>query len=309
MSSNVQQLYQIIDERIGNEEETIALEGLIQLGPLLADGTVPSPIREMEKEDIRKAIQLVLLKAMKSSVQMNHQMTPDAIGLLMSYLAEKWMDGRKEVTVLDPVVGTGNLLYTVLHRLPAVEEAYGIEVDELLIRVAATVGELSRQPVRFFLQDSLHEVAIDPVDLIIADLPIGYYPDEEHALNYRLMPTEGQAYAHHLLIEQSVERLKDDGIALFLIPNDLFSSEQSDVLHPYFKEEAHITALFQLPPILFKDQQLAKSILVVERRTDEKVFDKEVLLAPVPDMTDEGAMRRFFQRVNRWFEEKKELDH
>ena len=131
MSSNVQQLYQIIDERIGNEEETIALEGLIQLGPLLADGTVPSPIREMEKEDIRKAIQLVLLKAMKSSVQMNHQMTPDAIGLFMSYLAEKWMDGRKEITVLDPVVGTGNLLYTVLHRLPAVGEAYGIEVDEI----------------------------------------------------------------------------------------------------------------------------------------------------------------------------------
>ena len=71
-----------------------------------------------DKEEIRKAIQLAILKGMKKSVQVNHQMTPDAIGLLVSYFVKEMTKDKKELSILDPALGTGNLLYTIMNMLP-----------------------------------------------------------------------------------------------------------------------------------------------------------------------------------------------
>ena len=49
----------------------------------------------MENEQIRKALQLAILKGMKESSQPNHQMTPDAIGMFISYLVGKFTKGRR----------------------------------------------------------------------------------------------------------------------------------------------------------------------------------------------------------------------
>ena len=43
---------------------------------------------KFSKENIRKAFQLAILKGMKESVQPNHQMTPDSIGMLFGYLTK-----------------------------------------------------------------------------------------------------------------------------------------------------------------------------------------------------------------------------
>lgn len=48
------------------------------------------------KEDIRKAYQLAILKGMKENVQPNHQMTPDAVGMFVSYLINKFTAEKKK---------------------------------------------------------------------------------------------------------------------------------------------------------------------------------------------------------------------
>ncbi len=40
------------------------------------------------------------------------------------------------------------------------------------------------------------------MDAVVCDLPVGYYPNEEVALDYELCAAEGMSYAHHLFIEQ-----------------------------------------------------------------------------------------------------------
>ena len=45
--------------------------------------------------------------------------------------------------------------------------------------------------------------------------------------DYELMPVEGHAYAHHLFIEQSLNHTKPGGYAIFIVPANLFESEQS----------------------------------------------------------------------------------
>ena len=43
------------------------------------------------KEEIRKAIQIAILKGMSKNSQPNHQMTPDTLGLLVGYFVEQFL--------------------------------------------------------------------------------------------------------------------------------------------------------------------------------------------------------------------------
>ena len=51
----------------------------------------------------------------------------------------------------------------------------------MLIRLAASTGDLLQQPVTLYRQDALQPLLIDPVDVVISDLPVGYYPDDKTA--------------------------------------------------------------------------------------------------------------------------------
>ena len=102
------------------------------------------------KETIRKAYQLAILKGMKQNVQPNHQMTPDAVGIFVSYLVGKFMNPRKEFTILDPALGTGNLLFAILNQLPEKEvSACGVEIDETLLKLAYAGANLQEHALQF----------------------------------------------------------------------------------------------------------------------------------------------------------------
>ena len=49
------------------------------------------------KEDIRRGIQLAILKGMQKNAQPHHQMTPDSIGMLIGHIAEKLVGDKKSV--------------------------------------------------------------------------------------------------------------------------------------------------------------------------------------------------------------------
>ncbi|MFD0944311.1 class I SAM-dependent methyltransferase [Savagea faecisuis] len=288
--STVETLFHQLDEESNEKEGVAYLEHLLTRLEQLNDAE-----KVGTKEERRKAVQLALIKGMKQSTQSNHQMTPDALGMLMSYFIEKWTERKKELVIADLAVGTSNLLLTVMNHLDhKTIQGYGVEIDDLLLRIGAAASDFVEQPITYYCQDSLRPLYMDPVDVIVSDLPVGYYPDDENGLNYRLMPTEGHAYAHHLFIEQTLNYLKEDGVAVLLVPNHLFDSEQSDLLYPFFKSEGTISALFQLPPTLFKDANQGKSILVIEKEKRKK----DVLLATVPDLSDANAMARFFAKVH-----------
>ena len=83
---------------------------------------------------------------------------------------------------------------------------------------------------------------------------MGYYPNEEVALDYELCAAEGMSYAHHLFIEQSLNYTKEGGYAFFLVPANLFESEQAKQLHKYLKGHAWIQAVIQLPENMFSSK-------------------------------------------------------
>ena len=72
---------------------------------------------EFTQEEIRKALQLAILKGLKSERVTNAVMTPDSIAMILGYLISKFMGDIKQAYMGDLTVGTANLLTAVLNHL------------------------------------------------------------------------------------------------------------------------------------------------------------------------------------------------
>lgn len=252
-------------------------------------------------EAIRKAIQLAILKGMKDSTQQQHLMTPETVSLLVGYLAGKLMQGKEELKLFDPVSGTANLITTVLGQLSQEITAFASEIDPTLIQLSVLNANLQKKNIEFFHQDSLRPFLLDPVDLVIADLPVGYYPDDLRANDFVLKPDEGHAYAHHLFIEQGMYYTKAGGYLIFVIPDFLFDSDQSDKLHQYLQEYAHIIGVLRLPESAFKSEKNAKSILILQKSGLNTQAPKQPLLVNLPSFKNTKAMADILEQMNTWF--------
>ena len=169
---NFEQIFGFINgraEELVKSQEVDYLDGLLQTLEDTLDGKYEWQVEGMTKEDMRKAIQIAILKGMRKSSQPNHQMTPDTLGILVGYFVEQFFEkeiANGVISVLDPALGTGNLLMTVMNAMDGKINATGVEVDELLIRLAAATADLVEQPVTLFRQDSLEKLLVDPVDAI-----------------------------------------------------------------------------------------------------------------------------------------------
>jgi len=302
----MEQIFTFIDEhakKIQTTEDLTYIEGVLETTEMWLDGDIEPKIENVQKEDIRKAIQLSILKGMKQHVQAHHQMTPDSLGLLVGYFVDALTKDKQHLTLLDPAVGTGNLLFTVLNFLQGKATSSAVEIDDMLIRLAASTGDLLQQPVTLYRQDALQSLLIDPVDVVISDLPVGHYPDDKIASGYELQAKEGMSFSHHLMIEQSIRHTVDGGYLVLLVPQGIFESQQAKELHAYFSNHAWIQAVIQLPVNLFKNEAHAKSILILQKKSIELKQPKQVLLAKVPNMSNKEAMSLFFAKVNMWRQE------
>ena len=327
MHSTVEQLFTVLNKTAEILQEELSctyLEAAAKTGENLFQGKILQTelselsSRRLEKEykeiqldrfvneEIRKAFQLVILKGMKNSAQPNHQMTPDAVGLFISYLVTKLTRHERNISVLDPAIGSGNLLTTVLNQNNSKEiTSFGVDIDDLLLKLAYVSANLQRHSIQLFNQDSLEQLYVDPVDLVLSDLPVGYYPNDSGAEKFDLRSESGHSYAHHLFIEQSMNHTKEGGYLLFLIPNSLFSSEQAPKLNQFIKERAFIQGLIQLPLSLFANEKAAKSIFILQKKGEQVVAPNQAILVNLPKFSNKEAMKNIIDQIDAWFKAEK----
>ena len=323
--NSVELLFNYIDESteyIKDKLEISYLEALIETGENFFEGEIlQEEITDSQKdklmntiqqftsvtkdnESIRRAFQLAILKGMKQGVQTNHEMTPDGIAFIISYLVGKLTEGKQELSILDPAIGTGNLLLTILNSSKEkFTDPIGIDVDDVLVRIAFVIGNLLGHEIELFNQDSLAPLFVDPVDVVVCDLPVGFYPNAERAKEYALKAKEGMSYAHHLFIEQSMNYLKSGGFFISLVPNHLFTSDQSGQLQNYINETGVIQGLIQLPVSAFKDEKHQKSILIIRKNAENMKKPKKALLVDFPKLTNMKAVEDIMLQMNAWFKE------
>ncbi|HEM3231125.1 class I SAM-dependent methyltransferase [Streptococcus suis] len=254
----------------------------------------------LTKEEWRRAFQFLLIKANQTEpMQYNHQFTPDSIGFILSFLVDQLLATQK-VTVLEIGSGTGNLAQTILNASQKDLDYLGIEVDDLLIDLSASMADVMQAEISFAQGDAVRPQILKESQIILADLPIGYYPDDQIASRYQVASQTEHTYAHHLLMEQSLKYLEKDGFAILLAPNDLLTSPQSDLLKGWLQAEANIVAMIALPPSLFGKAAMAKSIFVLQKKAARQLAP---FVYPLQSLQEPEAIQKFMVNFKNWKQE------
>ncbi len=231
-------------------------------------GTNNQRLRELNltAEEWRRTFQFLFIKANQTEpMQHNHQFTPDSIGFLLTFLLDELVAGQT-ASVLEIGSGTGNLAQTILHHSQKQLDYLGVEVDDLLIDLSASMAEVMDSGISFVQGDAVRPQILKESQIIISDLPVGYYPNDAIAQRYQVASSEGHTYAHHLLMEQSLKYLAQDGYAIFLAPNNLLTSDQSPLLKAWLQDQASVVATIALPTNLFGNPNQAKSIFILQKK-------------------------------------------
>lgn len=297
-------------QTIQNDLQTNFYDALVEQNAIYLDGqTELTLVKEnnqrlkdlnLNKEEWRRSFQYLLMKAAQTEpLQANHQFTPDGIGFLLVFLVDQ-LASSDQVDVLEMGSGTGNLAQTLMNNCQRSLDYLGLEIDDLLIDLAASMAEVMKADVNFAQGDAVRPQVLKESDVIISDLPVGYYPDDAIASRYQVASPQGHTYAHHLLIEQSLKYLKPGGVAIFLAPNDLLTSEQSSLLKKWMQDHAQVLAMVTLPENLFRSANLAKTIFVL-RKQEEAVVQPFVY--PLTDLQDQEDLMKFRESFQNWNKE------
>ena len=297
-------------QTIQNDLQTNFYDALVEQNAIYLDGqTELTLVKEnnqrlkdlnLNKEEWRRSFQYLLMKAAQTEpLQANHQFTPDGIGFLLVFLVDQ-LASSDQVDVLEIGSGTGNLAQTLMNNCQRSLDYLGLEIDDLLIDLAASMAEVMKADVNFAQGDAVRPQVLKESDVIISDLPVGYYPDDAIASRYQVASPQGHTYAHHLLIEQSLKYLKPGGVAIFLAPNDLLTSEQSPLLKKWMQDHAQVLAMVTLPENLFRSANLAKTIFVL-RKQEEAVVQPFVY--PLTDLQDQADIMKFRESFQNWNKE------
>ena len=297
-------------QTIQNDLQTNFYDALVEQNAIYLDGqTELTLVKEnnqrlkdlnLNKEEWRRSFQYLLMKAAQTEpLQANHQFTPDGIGFLLVFLVDQ-LASSDQVDVLEIGSGTGNLAQTLMNNCQRSLDYLGLEIDDLLIDLAASMAEVMKADVNFAQGDAVRPQVLKESDVIISDLPVGYYPEDAIASRYQVASPQGHTYAHHLLIEQSLKYLKPGGVAIFLAPNDLLTSEQSPLLKKWMQDHAQVLAMVTLPENLFRSANLAKTIFVL-RKQEEAVVQPFVY--PLTDLQDQEDLMKFRESFQNWNKE------
>ncbi|PKI15406.1 SAM-dependent methyltransferase [Staphylococcus shinii] len=303
----MEKLFQTLDEKAKSLNEDNGQSFIENLG--LAMEYVYTNERDLLEQatlqDRRKAFQFAYLSLMQNEdIQANHQITPDSIGLILGFLSERFLKNSKAMHIADLASGAGHLSasvhevlsdHTLMHHL--------VEVDPVLSRVSVHLANFLEIPFDVYPQDAIMPLPFEDADVVIGDLPIGYYPVDDRSKKMSLGFEEGHSYSHFLLIEQAITAMKPSGYAFLVVPSNIFEGENVKQLQNFIATETEMQAFLNLPATLFKNEKARKSILVLQKKETNVTKSVEVLLANIPDFKSPQQFQGFLQDLNAWMQE------
>ena len=278
------------------EQNSIYLDGQTNL-QVVKDNNKSLKRLALRKEEWLRTYQFLLMKAAQTEpLQANHQFTPDTVALLLIFIIEELWPGQ-ELNLLELGSGMGILGASFLTSLDKKVDYLGVEIDDLLIDLAASITEVIGLPAVYAQGDAVRPQILKESDIIVSDLPIGYYPDDQVASRYEVAASDEHTYAHHLLMEQSLKYLKNGGFAIFLAPSNLLSSPQSDLLKLWLKKNAQLVAMITLPENLFSQGSNSKAIFVLQKKGSTAV---EPFVYPLSNLRDSQELADFKEKFQIW---------
>ena len=262
--SDLEKLFFKIDKQVEeNKGEGLYFDSLVNYLALENDEEYFDIVDNFSKEDIKKAYQFLLLKALKELNNPSYDITPEVITMYVSHILECLYNNEK-IFVADFASGSGNFLINLSALSKEEYELTSVDVDNNYARLQQNIFNLLETNVEIINQDALKPLNIKKQDVIISDVPFGYYADEDNSLNYKLCSAEGYSLNALLFIEQTANYLNDNGVGVLVVPKKVLELE--DNFKKFLEEEINLNAVITLPDEMFKNASQQKAIILITKK-------------------------------------------
>ena len=261
----------ILNSELSNHYDEEADAKLLRIYSRLSD-------KDFTPEDIRKALQTIIIRGLMETHEIQ-DVTPDTLGFLFAYLVSRLHSG-KEISILDPLAGTGNLLLSMESHLNMDCKLFAIENSKLKTNILKSMADLTSTIVEIYFQDTLN-IKMKDMDIVAFDM----------SSNYTLDP-----YFPYYMVLHHMESLKDDGYMIGLLPNDFFEHDSDKMFKESLEKIGRVYGIIELPDSFFKSNP--KSIIIFKKNT---LKDKNCLMVKLPTFDDEGAFDNVLQQIEAWF--------
>lgn len=297
--SDLEKLFFKIDKEVEEiKGEGLYFEGLIKYLTLENDDDYFDIVDNYDKETIRKVYQFLLLKALKELNNPSYDITPEVITMYISHLIE-CIYGDKKVSITDLASGSGSLLINIAALIKGEKELTSVDVDSNYVRLQQNIFNLLETNVEIINQDALKPLNIKKQDIVISDVPFGYYADEDNSLNYKLCSKEGYSLNSLLFIEQTANYLDENGVGILVIPKKVLELE--DNFKKYLEEDINLNAVITLPDEMFKNASQQKAIILITKKGQTRL-PNQVFLAQIPSFQNKASYAKFIEEFNEWLE-------
>ena len=297
--SDLEKLFFKIDKEVEEiKGEGLYFEGLIKYLTLENDDDYFDIVDNYDKETIRKVYQFLLLKALKELNNPSYDITPEVITMYISHLIE-CIYGDKKVSITDLASGSGSLLINIAALVKGEKEITSVDVDSNYVRLQQNIFNLLETNVEIINQDALKPLNIKKQDVVISDVPFGYYADEDNSLNYKLCSTDGYSLNALLFIEQAANYLDENGVGILVIPKKVLELE--DNFKKYLEEDINLNAVITLPDEMFKNASQQKAIILITKKGQNRL-PNQVFLAQIPSFQNKASYAKFIEEFNDWLE-------
>ena len=297
--SDLEKLFFKIDKEVEEiKGEGLYFEGLIKYLTLENDDDYFDIVDNYDKETIRKVYQFLLLKALKELNNPSYDITPEVITMYISHLIE-CIYGDKKISITDLASGSGSLLINIAALVKGEKEITSVDVDSNYVKLQQNIFNLLETNVEIINQDALKPLNIKKQDIVISDVPFGYYADEDNSLNYKLCSTDGYSLNALLFIEQAANYLDENGVGILVIPKKVLELE--DNFKKYLEEDINLNAVITLPDEMFKNASQQKAIILITKKGQTRL-PNQVFLAQIPSFQNKSSYAKFIEEFNEWLE-------
>ncbi|QWQ38274.1 class I SAM-dependent methyltransferase [Gemella sp. zg-570] len=301
--SNIEKLFNKIDsktEEIKTKTGDNYLKALVKYLKLEDDNEYFEIVDNYSKEEIKKVYHFLVLKSFKELQNINYNVTPEIIGFYIANLVKEIYDDKK-ISVTDLASGSGTLLLSLAEKLNLETNFTSVDVDFDYASLQANIFNLLEQKVDIINQDGLKKINIPKQDVIVSDTPYGYYTDEDNSLNFKLCSEEGYSLNALLFLEQATNYLKDDGLAVLLMPKEIMNFDEK--IKKFIEKDINFNAFIVLPEEMFKNKNQQR-VIVLATKKGQTILPKQVFLAELPAYQNKNAYLNFISNFKKWLASK-----
>lgn len=242
---------------------------------------------EFLNEEVRLACELIFVKGLKHRNVLLDFMTPDVINYLYVHIIKSILDNvynykLEEITILDTVLGTSNLLQTIINNIENYKDikvhGIGIEKDELLVHLSEAFSNILDNEIVINFNDALKKINC------CANIIVGDFGETKDIYN---------------IIEERLNNLADDGFFIYVVNNDFFV-HTTNKFKEVVSESATLIGLIVLPSTFTNQNHIGKSILIGRKG---KLMDYQMSIIKMEDELTQENLEMTFVKIFNMFKE------